>query len=53
VRLHRDALQRAMEPQLVAAVQRLTGRTVNTFLGGSSTLADSAVKVFVLAPAIG
>jgi uncharacterized protein YbcI len=32
VRLQRDALQRAMEPQLVGAVQHLTGRTVTTFL---------------------
>jgi uncharacterized protein YbcI len=51
VRLQRDALLRAMEPQLVAVVQRLTGRTVRTFLGGTSTLADSSVKVFVLEPA--
>jgi len=50
VRLQRDALQRAMEPALVACVQRLTGRTVRTFLSGTSTLADSSVKVFVLEP---
>ena len=30
VRLQRDALQRAVGPQLVAAVERLTGRTVRT-----------------------
>jgi hypothetical protein len=39
-----------MEPHLVTVVQRLTGRTVRTFLGGMSTLADSSVKVFVLEP---
>ncbi len=50
VRLQRDALQRAMESQLVDAVQRLTGRTVTTFLSGSSTLGESAVEVFVLGP---
>jgi uncharacterized protein YbcI len=51
VRVQRDALARAMEPELVACVQRLTGRTVRTFLGGTSTLADASVKVFVLMPA--
>lgn len=50
VRLQRDALQRAMEPHLVSVVQRLTGRTVRTFLGGTSTCGDSSVKVFVLEP---
>jgi len=48
VRRGRDALQRAMEPQLVAAVERLTGRTVRSFLSGTSTLAESSVEVFVL-----
>jgi uncharacterized protein YbcI len=50
VRLARDELQRAMEPQLVAAVERLTGRKVRTFLSGISTLAESSVEVFVLEP---
>jgi uncharacterized protein YbcI len=50
VRLGRDILQRAMEDQLVAAVERLTGRKVRTFLSGSSTLGDSAAEVFVLEP---
>jgi uncharacterized protein YbcI len=48
VRHQRDALQRAMEPQLIAAVQRLTGRPVRSFLSGISTLAESSVEVFVL-----
>ena len=51
VRVQRDALQRAMEPQLIAAVQRLTGRTVRTFLSGTSTLGEDSVEVFVLEPA--
>jgi uncharacterized protein YbcI len=51
VRQQRDALQRAMEVQLIAAVERLTGRTVRTFLSGMSTLAEDAVEVFVLEPA--
>ncbi len=50
VRLQRDALQRAMEPQLIAAVERLTGRTVRSFLGGINALGDDSVEVFVLEP---
>jgi uncharacterized protein YbcI len=50
VRIQRDALQRAMEPQLVAAVERTTGRWVRTFLSGTSTLGESSVEVFVLEP---
>jgi uncharacterized protein YbcI len=50
VRLGRDILQRAMEDQLVAAVERLTGRRVRMFLSGSSTPGESAVEVFVLEP---
>jgi uncharacterized protein YbcI len=50
VRLARDVLQRAIEGQLVAAVEGLTGRKVRTFLSGSSTLGDSSVEVFVLKP---
>ena len=40
--------QRSGQHQLVAAVERLTGRRVRTFLSGSSTLGESAVEVFVL-----
>jgi uncharacterized protein YbcI len=50
VRQARDALQRAMEDDLVAAVERLTGRTVRTFISGLSTEGESAVEVFVLEP---
>ena len=50
VRRGRDALQRAMETELVAAVERLTGRKVRSFLSGVSTSADSSVEVFVLEP---
>jgi uncharacterized protein YbcI len=50
VREQRDVLQRAMEGQLVAAIERLTGRKVRTFLSGSSTEGESAVEVFVLEP---
>jgi uncharacterized protein YbcI len=50
VRQSRDAIQRAMEAQLVATVERLTGRQVRSFLSGTSTLAESSVEVFVLEP---
>ncbi len=50
VRLGRDAIQRAMEPQLVASVERLTGRRVATFLSGTSTPGSDSVEVFVLEP---
>jgi uncharacterized protein YbcI len=50
VRLGRDILQRALEDQLVAAVERLIGRKVRTFLSGSSTSGESAVEVFILEP---
>jgi uncharacterized protein YbcI len=50
VRLGRDALQRAMEADLIAAVERITGRNVRSFLSGVSTSAESSVEVFVLEP---
>lgn len=50
VRLSRDALQRAMEADLIAAVERITGREVRSFLSGVSTSADSSVELFVLEP---
>jgi uncharacterized protein YbcI len=48
VRTQRDALQRAMEPHLVAIVERLTGRAVLKFLSGTSTPGEDSVEVFVL-----
>jgi uncharacterized protein YbcI len=50
VRLQRDALQRALEPQLIASIERLVGRAVRTFLSGTSTFGESSVEVFVLEP---
>ncbi len=50
VRIQRDALQRAMGPQLVAAVERLTSRTVRTFLSGMDEEGGSAIEAFVLEP---
>jgi uncharacterized protein YbcI len=50
VRLQRDAVQRAMAPQLVAAVERLTHRTVRTFLSGSDEDGGSSIEAFVLEP---
>jgi uncharacterized protein YbcI len=50
VRMNRDALQRVMEDELVAAVERLTERKVINFLSGISTMGDASVEVFVLEP---
>lgn len=50
VRLQKDALQHAMAPQLIAAVERLTGRTVRTFLSGTDEEGMSAMEAFVLEP---
>jgi uncharacterized protein YbcI len=50
VRWQRDALQRAAGPQLIAAVERLTHRTVRVFLSGSDELGGSSVEAFVLEP---
>jgi uncharacterized protein YbcI len=50
VRFQRDALQRAMGPELIAAVERLTNRTVRTFLSGSDEDGGAAIEAFVLEP---
>ena len=50
VRHQRDALQRAMGPQLIAAVERLTNRTVRTFLSGSDEGGGSSIEAFILEP---
>ena len=50
VRLQRDALQRAMGPQLIAAVERLTGQRVRTFMSGTDEHGGSSVEAFVLDP---
>jgi uncharacterized protein YbcI len=50
VRLQRDALQRAMGPQLIATVERLTGRRVRTFMSGTDERGGSSVEAFVLDP---
>jgi uncharacterized protein YbcI len=50
VRLQRDALQQAMGPQLIAAVERLTRRTVHTFMSGTDESGGSSVEAFVLEP---
>lgn len=50
VRHQRDALQRVMEPTLVAAVERLTDRTVRTFLSGSDEGGGSSIEAFLLEP---
>ena len=48
VRIRRDALQRAIGPQLVAAVESLTVRTVRTFLSGTDEDGGCAIEAFLL-----
>jgi uncharacterized protein YbcI len=50
VRVQRDALQRAMGPQLVATVERLTSRAVRTFLSGMDEEGGSSIEAFLLEP---
>jgi uncharacterized protein YbcI len=50
VRIQRDALQRAIGPQLVAAVERLTSRTVRTFLSGMDEGGAASIDAFLLEP---
>ena len=50
VRLSRNALQDAMAPQLIAAVERLTERTVRSFLSGGDTSGGSSIEAFMLEP---
>jgi uncharacterized protein YbcI len=52
VRHQRDALQRAMGPQLIAAVERLTGRKVRTFMSGTDESGASSVEAFTLDPVV-
>jgi uncharacterized protein YbcI len=47
----RASFQRAMEDELVATVERLTGRRVLSFMSANDASTDSAVEVFVVAPA--
>ena len=48
VRIQRDALQRALGPQLIAAVERLTGRIVRVFMSGTDESGGSSVEAFML-----
>jgi len=46
----RRAFQNTMRDDLVAAVERLTGRTVEAFLSDNLHEPDVAVEIFLLAP---
>jgi uncharacterized protein YbcI len=48
VQLQRAALQRAMGPRLIAAVERLTRRKVRMFLSGADEHGGSAIEAFLL-----
>ncbi len=50
VRIQRDALQRLMEPMLVGCVEHVTGRSVRTFISGTSFQGDTSTEVFLLQP---
>jgi uncharacterized protein YbcI len=52
VRLQRDAVQRVIAPQLIATVERLTNRTVRSFLSGTDDTGGSSVEAFVLEPEV-
>jgi uncharacterized protein YbcI len=49
----RRAFQNTMRADLVAAVERLTGRTVEAFLSDNLHEPDVAVEIFLLMPADG
>ncbi len=49
----RKAFQRTMSTQLIAAVERLSGRSVYAFLSDNHIDPDIAVETFVLAPIAG
>lgn len=42
------ANEHAMAPQLIVAVERLTGRNVRTFMSGTDEFGGSSVEAFVL-----
>ena len=48
VHLQRAALQRAMGPRLIAAVERLTRPKVRLFLSGTDEHGGSAIEAFLL-----
>ena len=50
VRWQRDALQHAMGPDLISAVEALTRRRVRTFLSGTDADGGTAIEAFVLEP---
>jgi len=47
----RATFQRVMEDELVAAVERLTGRTVLSFMSANDASTDTAAEIFVVQPA--
>jgi uncharacterized protein YbcI len=50
VRVQRDALYRAMAPELIATVERLTRRRVRTFMAGTDESGASSIEAFLLEP---
>jgi uncharacterized protein YbcI len=52
VREGRDALQQVMAPHLISTVERLTQRTVRSFLSGTDGDGGSSIEAFVLEPEV-
>jgi uncharacterized protein YbcI len=50
MRAQRDALQQLMADRMIECVERLTGRTVRTFISGTSPAGEASSEVFLLAP---
>lgn len=46
----REGFQRGAGPAMIAAVERLTGRSVANFLSATSATSNTDVEVFVLEP---
>ena len=46
----RETCSEQMETDLVAIVERLTGRRVRAFVSGSNVSTDTSTKVFLLEP---
>jgi uncharacterized protein YbcI len=50
VRQQRDVLQQLMAGRMIESVQRITGRTVRTFISGTSARGEASSEVFLLEP---
>ncbi len=49
----RKAYQESMEPELIQAIEHITGRKVEAFLSSNHLDPDIAIEVFMLVPSVG